>query len=155
MDTNKKTMLTKEGLEKLKAELNTLVTKKRPKIIKMVQSTRVLGDISENAGYQSAREDLTRIDDRINELEEIIKNSSVKSADGSKTVEVGSKVTLKEKNGNLVIYELVGVSESDPLNNKISYESPIGKAILKKKVGDEAIVVTPNGQITFEITKLE
>lgn len=151
----KKTILTEEGLTKLKKELDRLVNKKRPKIVKQVQSTRELGDLSENAGYQSAREELQMIDRRIEEINELIKSASI-SKTGLKAnhVDVGTKVTLKDSIGNVFTYEIVGVSEADPLNSKISYESPIGKAVIKKRVGDIANVITPTGQVSFEITNL-
>lgn len=152
---NKKTILTEEGLSKLKLELNKLVTKKRPKIVRQVQSARDLGDLSENAGYQSAREDLQMVDRRIEEITELIKTSTV-SKNGVKAncVDVGTKVTLKDNTGNVYTYEIVGVSEADPLNSKISYESPIGKAIFKKRIGDTAKVTTPIGLVSYEITNL-
>ena len=152
---NKKAILTEEGLSKLKLELNKLLTKKRPKILRQLKVTRELGDMSENAGYQSAKEDLQMVDRRIEEITELIKTSSITRNDVKATyVDVGTKVTLKDTTGNIYTYEIVGVSEADPLNSKISYESPIGKAIIKKRVGDTANVSTPGGLVTYEITNL-
>lgn len=146
--------ITKDGLEKLKKEREELLLE-RPKVVQMVQTTRELGDLSENAGYQAAREDLTMIDSRLIELDELIKSAKVTEKSTKELVDVGTKVKIKDSTGSIFTYEIVGVSEADPKNSKISYESPIGKALFKKKVGEKAVVQTPVGENTFEIINLE
>lgn len=146
--------VTQEGLENLKNELKDLL-EERPKVVQVVKMTRELGDLSENAGYQAAKDDLTMIDKRIAEIEEMLKVAKVSSKSLKNIVEVGAKVTIKDTTGKKFIYCIVGVSEADPMNNKISYESPIGKALYKKKVGEKTVVETPIGKTTFEIINLE
>jgi transcription elongation factor GreA len=155
--TDKTVYLTKEGLEKLKVELDDLVTNQRPVIIKEIRETRALGDLSENGGYQAAREKQTFIDSRIQEIENTLKFAKVKSdTEASKKIDIGSKVHVEvEGDKNTFQFEIVGATEADPAVQKISYESPIGKSLYGSKVGDTVKVQTPVGETKYKITKVE
>lgn len=148
--------LTKAGLEQLKAELAELRDIKRPKIVERLANARGQGDLSENSDYQSAKEELEFMDGRIDELEEVIKNADVVVTNGKNghTVALGTKVTLKV-GGKQTIYDIVGEWEADPMNKKISHESPLGVALLGKKVGEKAEVTAPAGKVIYEILSIE
>jgi transcription elongation factor GreA len=146
--------LTKQGLEALRIELGELRDVKRPKLVDRLSYARSQGDLSENADYQSAKEELEFLDGRIDELEEVVKTASVVSVDAKSGVGVGTKVTVKV-NGNKTIFSIVGEWEADPINKKISHESPLGLALLGKKVGDKAEVEAPAGKLQYEILAVE
>lgn len=149
---DKKVYVTKEGLEDLKKEYNELVNKKRPEVLEAVSNARNQGDLSENAEYQAARDDLSFIDGRIDELEEMIKNVAlIEEGNGkNKTVALGATVTLKVDGKNHV-YMVVGEWEADPTQKKISDQSPLGKALLGKKVGEHVEVEAPAGKVLYTI----
>jgi transcription elongation factor GreA len=137
-----KFQLTKEGLEKLKEELKDLKENKRIEVTQKIARAREFGDISENSEYDAARDEQSFIEGRIMELEEIVRNGEIVGNGGSgHTVGIGSKVTL-ESDGEKDEYHIVASVEADPMMGKISNESPVGKALLGKKVGDEVEVVT-------------
>lgn len=149
-------ILTKEGLEKLKKEYEDLVNNKRPKIIETIRSTRSMGDLSENGGYHAAKEEQAFLEGRIEQLEEIFKRARV--VDGKKTsiINVGSTVTLQNADDKQKItYELVGATEADPVNNRVSYESPLGKSLLKRKQGDVVTVQVPVGELKYKILEVK
>lgn len=148
--------LTKAGLTALKSELEELQSVKRPKIVERLANARGQGDLSENSDYQSAKEELEFLDGRIDELTEVIKNADVVST-GAKNghfVNLGTKVTVKV-NGKRTVFDIVGEWEADPVNKKISHDSPLGMALLGKKVGDKAEVEAPAGKLTYEIVAIE
>jgi transcription elongation factor GreA len=150
-----KIKLTKEGLDELKSELNELVNVDRPRLVDRLSNARSQGDLSENSDYQSAREELEFLDGRIDELTEVIKNAAIVSVSSAGSgVGVGTKVTVKV-NGKEVTFNIVGEWESDPMNKKISHESPLGKALAGKKVGDKAEVEAPAGKIVYEVVAIE
>jgi transcription elongation factor GreA len=149
-----KIKLTKEGLEALKIELVNLRDVKRPKLVDRLANARSQGDLSENSDYQSAKEELEFLDGRIEELEEVIKGASVSTATKTDGVDVGTRVTVK-MGGNKIVFDIVGEWEADPINKKISHESPLGKALVGKKVGDEVEVEAPAGKIEYEILRVE
>lgn len=149
-----KVKLTKEGLESLKNELTGLREEKRPKLVERLSYARSQGDLSENSDYQSAKEELEFLDGRIEELEEVIKSASVTSVNKSDGIDVGTKVTVKV-NGGQVVFNIVGEWEADPVNKKISHESPLGKALFGKKVGDKVEVEAPAGKIQYEIVSIQ
>lgn len=155
MDNNKKIYLTKEGLTELKKEYDELVNKKRPEVLARVTQARNMGDLSENAEYVAAREELTFIDGRIDELEIILKQAviirDVKSS--NHVVKLGSTVTL-HSNGKKEIFTVVGEWEADPTNKKISHESPLGKVLIGKKVGEKVQVEAPAGKITYSVVSI-
>jgi transcription elongation factor GreA len=146
--------ITKSGLAELQRELQRR-TEDRTVIAERIKSARELGDLAENAEYQSARQEHERNEARINELEGIIQNAEVVSetpAGGS--VAVGASVKLKASNGKSKDFQVVGTVEADPLNGKISDESPIGQALLGKKVGDEVEIKTPAETTSYKITEI-
>jgi len=153
---NKKIYLTKEGLAELKKEYDGLVNKKRPDVLARVTQARNMGDLSENAEYVASREELTFIDGRIDELEIILKQAVV-IREGTKTanhaIKLGSTVTL-HSNGKKEVFTVVGEWEADPTNKKISHESPLGKVLIGKKVGEKVQVEAPAGKITYSVISI-
>lgn len=148
--------LTKAGLVELNKELEELRGVKRPKIVDRLANARSQGDLSENSDYQSAKEELEFLDGRIDELEEVIKNAKVVSVTGkdAHSVNLGTKVTVKV-NGGKTIFDIVGEWEADPVNKKIAHDSPLGIALIGKKVGDRAEVEAPAGKVMYEILAIE
>ena len=156
MDNNKKIYLTKEGLAELKKEYEELVKVKRPNVLARVTQARNMGDLSENAEYVAVREELTFIDGRIDELEIILKDAVVIRENIKTTnhaIKLGSTVTLYSS-GKKEIFTVVGEWEADPMNKKISHESPLGKVLLGKKVGEKVQVKAPAGKITYSIVSV-
>jgi transcription elongation factor GreA len=142
--------LTQAGIDELKAELEALKVR-RVATAEAIKVARELGDLAENAEYQSARQEQERNDSRIEEIEHILANVEVITAKkGGKQVSLGSTVTLKGGKRDLVL-QVVGTIEADPLAQKISDESPIGKALLGKKEGDNVEIKTPNDITTYTI----
>ena len=152
---DKQVKLTKDGLESLKKDLAELVEVKRPKLVDRLSYARSQGDLSENSDYSSAKEELEFMDGQIEELEEVIKNANV-VVSGPKTggVAMGAKVTVKFDHSQTV-FEIVGDWEADPVNKKISHESPLGQALVGKKVGDKVEINAPAGRLTYEILAIE
>lgn len=146
--------ITKEGLEKLTAELQNLVDVKRPEVAKKIQEAREMGDISENALYDSARQEQAFIEGRIVELEEIVKNAQISQVTSKDKVSVGCKVTL-HIDGDQEIFSIVGAPEANPLEKKISHESPLGASLMGKKVGEKVEVEAPVGKLVYKILKIE
>mgnify|MGYP000155938376 CR=1 FL=1 len=146
MKGNGKHHLTPEGLENLKRELNKLKNEDRKRVIESLKEARAQGDLSENADYDAARDEQARLEGRIKELEEIIKNSVIidSSAAGLNS-NLGKLITVEFQNGTKRTFELVGSLESNPLGDKISNESPLGSALLHAKQGEDVIVKTDTG----------
>ncbi|MBX4201755.1 transcription elongation factor GreA [Candidatus Saccharibacteria bacterium] len=145
--------LTQEGVDELKAELVTL-TAQRPHVADRIKQARSLGDLSENAEYQTAREEQDRLETRISELDHIIQNSQViKKPKKDGHVRLGSTVSLKNT-GKPVQFQVVGTMEADPAAGKISDESPIGKALLGKQVGDKVEIKSPTGLHAYKIVEI-
>lgn len=155
MDT-KKIYLTKEGLAELKKEYDEIVNIKRPNILARVTQARNMGDLSENAEYVASREELTFIDGRIDELEIILKQAVIirESVVSNHAVKLGSTVTLNV-DGKKEVFTVVGEWEADPENKKISHESPLGKVLLNKKVGEKVQVEAPAGKITYAVVSIK
>lgn len=155
MDNNKKIYLTKEGMVELKKEYDELVNTKRPDILSRVTQARNMGDLAENAEYVASREELSFIDGRIDELEELLKQAILirDSKTSNHAVKLGSKVTLHAK-GKKDMFTVVGEWEADPKEKKISHESPLGKALLGKKVGEKVEVEAPAGKISYMIVSI-
>ena len=148
--------LTPEGEAKLNAELQELKGTKREELSKRLRSAIQMGDLSENADYHKAKEDQGFLEGRIQELEAILRNAIIIEKTQSKDVIfIGSLVTIQEDNFDPETYHLVGATEADPRNGKISHESPIGRALMDKKVGDIAEAETPGGKIKFKIINIE
>lgn len=153
-NTNHQAMLTKAGLDQLKAEHEELVKVKRPAAVARLSDARDLGDLSENSEYAAAKQDLAFIDGRISELEEILHSAKVVTNHARSHVDVGCKVTL-HINGKNDVFTVVGEWEADPSNKKISHESPLGKALLGKKVGEKVEVEAPAGKLHYKILHIE
>ena len=150
----KKIQLTRQGFDKLNTELNELKTMKRPLTVDRLQKARSMGDLKENSGYQSAREELGELDGKILEVEYILNNAEIiTTAVSDDTVSLGKKVTVDIR-GQQKIISIVGEFESDPMNGKISATSPIGSALLDKKVGDTVSVNPPGGAIPYTILSI-
>ena len=148
--------LTHEGEEKLQAELLELKGVKRDELSQRLRSAIQMGDLSENADYHQAKEDQGFLEGRIQELESILRNAIIiERTQSSGVVFIGSHVTIQESNEEPETYHLVGPTEADPRKGKISHESPIGRALIDKKVGDIAEAETPGGKIKFKILKIE
>lgn len=146
--------LTKEGVAELQNELKELVSK-RAAIADSIKTARELGDLAENSEYQAARAEQDRNEARIGELEHILQNVElIKAPKGDSKVQLGSKVSLKGEDGKSKEFQVVGTVEADPLNGKISDESPIGKALLGKKVGDEVEIKTPAETATYKVASI-
>lgn len=153
---DKKIYLTREGLADLKKEYEELSKTKRPDVLTRVSQARDLGDLSENAEYSAAREELSFIDGRIDELEELLRQAVVINGGGKSTggaVKLGSRVTVNIK-GKKEDFTVVGEWEADPKEKKISHESPLGKALLGKKVGERIEVEAPAGKVLYSIVSV-
>jgi transcription elongation factor GreA len=144
--------LTDEGKKELEAELEELKGR-RGDIADKIAEARDFGDLSENAEYDSAREEQGLLESRIAEIEDILLNAELIKTGKSSKVSLGSKVELKTSK-KTVVYTVVGPVEADPLEGKISNESPIGEALMGKKVGDSITISTPKGEINYEIVSV-
>ena len=155
-DIMSEVILTKQGYKELEDKLNLLKTVKRQEISQIIAEARAQGDLSENAEYDAAKDEQARIEGEIVEIEAKLRNAKIieKSGDDT-TISLGSEVKiLSLKNNKEMVYRIVGTTESDPFNNKISNESPVGKALLGKRLGDVVDVVNPNGTIQFKILEI-
>ncbi|PIS14838.1 transcription elongation factor GreA [Candidatus Shapirobacteria bacterium CG09_land_8_20_14_0_10_39_12] len=151
-----KVYLTKEGFEKLEKELNVLKSLKRPDVVERLSLARLQGDLSENNEYASAKEELTFIDGRIEELDEVMQKVCLVDEKDKPVdyVGLGCRVTVKVKEAEAV-YHIVGEWEADPSQKKVSDSSPLGQALLGKKVGEEVCFEAPVGKILFKIIKID
>lgn len=146
--------LTQDGIDELIVERDELIAERGP-ITERIKSARELGDLSENAEYASARGEQERNEARISEIDHILKNVEIITTPKScKQVKIGSSVKLKSNGGKTQEFQVVGTVEADPLNGKISDESPIGQVLLGKKVGDDVEIVTPAETAIYTITEL-
>lgn len=147
--------LTKERFEELKTELETLKSGKRREVAERLKQAKEFGDLSENSEYSEAREEQSRVESRIFELEDVLKKVVIinKGAVGDRVV-IGSNVSVK-KDGQVFRYQIVGSNEAKPESGKISNESPLGRAFLDKKVGESVQVTTPGGHVAYQILKIE
>lgn len=151
-----KVHLTTEGLNDLKRELDELKNEKRPRAVEWLASARSLGDLAENNEYTQAKETLTLMDGRIDQLEEVIASAVIidkKKANGQ-TIGLGTLVTVELDDQEIVFY-LVGEWEADPSSQKISHKSPLGQKLMGKKPGDEVEVEAPVGKLIYKIVKIE
>lgn len=155
MNTNNKVQLTKEGLEKLQVELRNLKENKRPTAVERLQKARGMGDLSENSEYTAAKEELVFVEERIKEIEEVLKRSDIveNHANGHE-VSLGSQVTV-DLDGRQETFYIVGEYEADPMQKKLSNTSPIGKALLGQKVGNAVEVEAPAGKTTYKILAIK
>ena len=149
--------LTAEGAVKLKKELEHLKSVERTALARRLHEAVSQGDLSENADYHKAKEDQGFLEGRIQELEHLLKYAIiVESHTGERdTVDIGARVTIQEEDYDPESYFLVGAKEADSRNRKISNESPVGRALMGKRVGDVVSIVTPSGQMQMKILAIE
>lgn len=150
-----KEFITQSNKDALEAELHELQTVKRPEIIKAIEYAKSLGDLSENAEYHIAREEQGKLEERIAVIDHILKNAQVIEHSTDGTVDVGSTIIIqKVGETNTRTFTMVGSEETDMLSGKISYKSPLGQSLYKKKKGDRAVVTTPKGEVEYEIVSV-
>lgn len=158
MSNNQPVYLTAEGMQKVKDELHHLITVKRREVAQMIAEAKAEGDISENAGYDEAKTAQGFLEGKIRDLEGVLKNAIViDERDASKhAVSLGHKVEIREVGTNdIEAYTLVGSHEADPSKGRISNESPMGRALLGKAVGNKVLVPSPGGELEFEILGIQ
>ena len=153
MSLNKNFKLTKDGVEELRKEVEALLID-RPNVADRIKTAREFGDLSENAEYSSARQDQEKAESRIAEIEEILENVEIiEKPTNADVVELGNEVELENKDG-IKKFTIVGSVQANPMEGKISNESPIGMALLGKKLGEEVEIVTPAATNTYKITSI-
>lgn len=140
----KQTYLTEQGLTELQEQLHELKTVRRREIADAIHTAKEQGDLSENAEYIDAKEEQNRVEQRIAELETVVKNAVLIKKPSANNIQIGSHVTL-DCDGKKRKYQIVGSNEADPLNGKISNESPMGKALIGNNRGSTVAIPTPNG----------
>ena len=157
MNDKKPIYLTQKGFDELKVELDELINVKRPANIIAIKEARALGDLSENADYDSARDEQAQIEGRIQKIEKMLESAVIIEETSTDQVGIGSTVQIKymDEDDEMDEYQIVGSQEADPFMSKISNESPIAQALLNKKVGDIVTVESPNGSYKIEITEIK
>jgi transcription elongation factor GreA len=145
--------MTQEGLDNLKAELKDIIDVKKPENALRIKTARDLGDVSENAEYSIAREEQTKLDIRVSELESLLKRAKVVKGEQGE-ISIGKKVKVHVE-GEDEEFHIVGEPEADPLANKISHESPLGSLLVGKKVGDTFELQIPTGKLTYKIIDIK
>ncbi len=151
----KKNYLTAEGLEKIQAELDDLKHNKRKEIAQRISDAKELGDLSENAEYHEAKDEQGFAETRILELEQMLRNAElITHTKNTSVVQIGSTITIESKKSGEMTVTIVGSSEADPSEKKISNESPLGDALLGKSLGDVVTVKTPAGEMQYSIKKI-
>ena len=149
--------LTRERLKELEAELNYLKTTKEKEVAELIKEARSFGDLSENSEYDEAKNDQGKLESRIAEIEEMLKNVRVLDDDDvtNETVSVGSRVKVRDiEYDEIVTYQIVGFTQADPDEGRISDESPVGMALLGHKVGETVEAEVPSGVLSFEILEI-
>ena len=155
---NEKLLLTQEEYDKIVAEYDELVSVKRAEVAERIKEAISYGDISENAEYDSAKNEQAELEENIHELEEMLRKAKIISEEEMKgdKVNIGLKVTVKDLDtGDKEVFSIVGATGSDPFSGKISTESPVGKALIGKKKGDTVAIEIPDGIINYKIMKIE
>jgi transcription elongation factor GreA len=151
---NNHILITEKGLNELKAELSDLKDIKRPALVERLSIARSMGDLAENSDYISAKEELSFMDSRIDELEDLVKEAKVAVPVGFDKIGFGHTVTVMI-NSSTTSFQIVGEPEADPAKRKISHSSPLGLALMGKKVGDKVEVEAPVGKILYTIVSIE
>ncbi|MGH2877282.1 MAG: transcription elongation factor GreA [Solirubrobacteraceae bacterium] len=153
----KDVILTQDGLANLKAELELLSTTRRREVAARIKEAREFGDISENAEYDDAKNEQAMLEARIAALEDKLRSATVVDASdiGTDVVHVGSIVHVKDQAGKSTKYTIVGSAEANPAEARLSNESPVGKALIGRKRGDEVTVTTPRGERKLKVTKID
>ena len=151
-----KVYLTNEGFLEIEEELNNLKEVKRPEVIKALKDARALGDLSENADYDAARNEQAKVEGRIQELEKLLEVAELIEKRDTDKVGLGTtvKIMYDEDEDDVEEYRIVGSKEADPSNNKISNESPLARAIMNAKVGDICTVESPNGNYNVKVLEI-
>ena len=157
MKVSNKVYLTNEGFLEIEEELNYLKEVKRPEVIKALKDARALGDLSENADYDAARNEQAKVEGRILELERLLEVAELIEKRDNDKVGLGAtvKIMYDGDEDDTEEYRIVGSKEADPSNNKISNESPLAKAIMGAKVGDTCTVESPNGNYEVEVLEIK
>ena len=150
---NKPVYLTAEGLEKLKAELNHLITEERPRVAQRIHDAKLDGDITENAEYEDAKQEQSFLEGRIATLELQLRNAAVIEKSNGDSVGIGSKVVIKGAEGEET-FTIVGSAEASPRDGRISNESPVGAALMGRKKGDKVVVQAPAGPMTYTVVRV-
>lgn len=147
--------MTQEGLDEMKKELDYLKNVRRPEVIEALKEARALGDLSENAEYDAARNEQAQVESKIQELEVLVENVQVIESVKTDSVQIGTHVKIEYvSDGETEEYMIVGSKEADPFSNKISNESPIAKAIIGLKVDDIVTVDSPNGKYDVKVVEI-
>jgi transcription elongation factor GreA len=155
MAQEEKQYLTKEKIQEFQKELETLKTIRRKEVAEHLEYAKKLGDLSENAEYQEAREEQAEVEDRINHLETLLKTAVVIDERHSDTVGIGSTVQVQKEGGESSKYKIVGSEEANMAEGKVSNLSPLGKALMGKGKGEKIAFNTPKGQVTYKIVSIE
>ena len=157
MSDKKPVYLTQEGLDELKRELDVLINVKRPENIQSIKEARSLGDLSENADYDAAKNEQAQLEGRIKTIEKMLENVTIIKEVSKDKVGLGSTVAIEyiDDPDDSDEYKIVGSQEADPFESKISNESPIAKALMNHKVGDVVTVESPNGNYDIKITEIK
>lgn len=156
MDEPNSNYVTAEGVQKLQEELDYLVNVRRPEVARQIAEAKADGDVSENAGYDEAKNTQAFVEGRILTLKNILTSAKIINNNGPKeAVDIGCKVTIRDvEYGDEETYTIVGSTEVDPGNGRISYKSPIGHALMGHRIGDMVAVEAPAGSVEFEIVKI-
>jgi transcription elongation factor GreA len=156
MSERRRVYLTPEGEEALREELDELVNVKRPALAERLRKAIAQGDLSENANYKAAKEEQSFLEGRIQEIESMLRNAEIiEETESDDEVSLGSRVTVVEEGTDRPeTFRIVGTAEADPINGKVSHESPMGKTLLGHQVGDVVTVEAPSGVIAFRITDI-
>ena len=156
-ETDDQVYITAEGLEALKVELDDLRTTRRTEVAELIQKAKELGDITDSAQYDAAKEEQGFLEGRIRQLEDQVNHATIidESHSSGDVIRIGSKVTLIDTDGIEEKWEIVGSAESDATNGRISNESPVAKAIIGRKKGETAQVNTPSGVIDLKVKSIE
>ena len=155
---DREVILTEEGFNKLEDEIEHLTTKTRREVAERIKTAREFGDISENSEYDDAKNEQARVESRIIQIEHQLRNARIIDTHDVPTAVVSSgvKVTVRTPaDKKTMSVSVVGSAEADPLTNRLSNESPIGKALMGRKKGDKVTVVSPRGQVEYQVVKIE
>ena len=155
---NEELLLTQEGYDHIVAEYDELVSVRRAEVAERIKEAISYGDISENAEYDSAKNEQAELEERIHQLEEMLRKAKIVQEEDVKgdKVNIGLKVTVKDiDTGDKEVFSIVGATESDPFNGKISTESSVGKALIGRKKGETVAIEVPDGIINYKIMKIE
>jgi transcription elongation factor GreA len=151
-----KELITKANKEALEAEYRELSGPRRTAILEQLTYAKSLGDLSENAEYHQARENQAKLEERLHQIEHVLKYAEVVEGGNSDKVSIGSTVVIQKLGeSNTRTFIIVGSEETDMLSGKISYKSPLGQALFEKKVGEKICVTTPKGDMTYEIKSIQ